>query len=429
MVSVIFTGGGTAVVVVATGISDTVDSSMVTFVVVVPQSAAADVGEDGTVVVTATWIGIVVDNPGAVVVEVVRSVGVVRRIFSVVTGGDVSGPVYGVVLLVMKGETGVTDSVVLAEVPVGKDTVPVSTGGEVGRREEVVEAVLGKPGGMGIVVVGGSCSTVTGFVLVSVYAVVAVLGTVVLSVTIDDSETGAGPGLEEVIIGVTASECVVASVIVVVGCMAIEGGVVMVVGPSTDLVVVAAVVDGCWVTAVVVVKSGCMKSVGLVVEVSQNRAVRAKGASLVLDVVGPMGPVVELTALVVHAVVPVTVVTGASVTLTVDSGSATSGLTAGGAVGEDGGPGVLERSGAAEGEMATGRGDSSGPGGALDKVVCVLTAGVPVVVLEVGPVCRGVGDAVVVVVVLELVVVVVLRGVVEAAVLGVVAEVTAAEVS
>lgn len=155
VVSVIFIGGAAAVVVVAAGISDTVDSCMVTFFVVVLQSVAAEVGAG--VVVGATWSRVDVGNSEAVVEEVVGSVGVTCRILSVVTRGDVvSGLMTGVVLLVVKGPTGVTDSVVLAEVPVGKDVVPVSMGGEVGRGVEVVEAVLGKPGGMGVVVVGGS---------------------------------------------------------------------------------------------------------------------------------------------------------------------------------------------------------------------------------------------------------------------------------
>lgn len=169
--SVIFSGGGAAVVVVASGISDTVDSSTVTFfVVVAPQSEAAEVGADGAVVVSAARIGVDVGNSGMVVVEVVSSAGVVCRIFSVVAGGVVvSGPAYGVVLLVIKGAGGVTDSVVVAEVTTGKDTVSVSTGGEAGRGEEVVEAVLGKPGGTGVVVVvGGRRSTVTSFVVVTV---------------------------------------------------------------------------------------------------------------------------------------------------------------------------------------------------------------------------------------------------------------------
>lgn len=63
----------------------------------------------------------------------------------------------------------------------------------------------------------------------------------------------------------------------------------------------------------VVVKS---ESAGLVEEVNQNRAVTAEGALLVLDVVG-----LAVTVLVVLVVV----VGGASVTLTVDSGSRLSG--------------------------------------------------------------------------------------------------------
>lgn len=84
------------------------------------------------------------------------------------------------------------------------------------------------------------------------------------------------------------------------------------------------------------------ESVGLV-EVNQNRAVMAKGALLVLDV----------TSLEV-LVVLVMVVSGASVTLTVDSGSRPSGLTIGGIVVSDGGPAALEGSGVLEG-VAVGR--------------------------------------------------------------------------
>lgn len=418
MLSVMSRGGGTAIVVVATCISDTVDSCVVTFLVVVLQCVVAEVGADGEVVVGTTWSGCEVCSSAAGVVEDVGSVGVTCRILSVVTGGVVvSGLMYGVVLL--KGATGVTDSVVVAEVTIGRDTVPVSIGGEVRRGEEVVEAVLGKPGGIGVVVLGGSRSTVTVFVLVSVYAVVAELGTVVLSVTMDVSETGAGVGLEEVTIGVTAAECVIASVVSLVGWTA-GGGVLMVVGPSTELVAGAAVVDVCTVVAVVV-KSSCGRSVGLVVEVSQNRAVMAKGALDVLDMTGCNGLVVELTALVVRDVIYVSLVGRASVTLTVDSGSNTSGLTVGGAVGGDGGPAVLESSGAAERESVTELVNSSGAGGASDKVVCVIKAGVVVVNLVVGLVCEGVDSVVVVVAV-------VLRVVVEAAVLAVVAGVTATEV-
>lgn len=418
MLSVMSRGGGTAIVVVATCISDTVDSCVVTFLVVVLQCVVTEVGADGEVVVGTTWSGCEVCSSAAGVVEDVGSVGVTGRILSVVTGGVVvSGLMYGVVLL--KGATGVTDSVVVAEVTIGRDTVPVSIGGEVRRGEEVVEAVLGKPGGIGVVVLGGSRSTVTVFVLVSVYAVVAELGTVVLSVTMDVSETGAGVGLEEVTIGVTAAECVIASVVSLVGWTA-GGGVLMVVGPSTELVAGAAVVDVCTVVAVVV-KSSCGRSVGLVVEVSQNRAVMAKGALDVLEMTGCNGLVVELTALVVRDVIYVSLVGRASVTLTVDSGSNTSGLTVGGAVGGDGGPAVLESSGAAERESVTELVNSSGAGGASDKVVCVIKAGVVVVNLVVGLVCEGVDSVVVVVAV-------VLRVVVEAAVLAVVAGVTATEV-
>lgn len=177
-----------------------------------------------------------------------------------------------------------------------------------------------------------------------------------------------------------------------------------------ELVLGAAVVDVCGV-APVVVKNGCRTSVGLVEEVSQNRAVMAKGALLVLDVPGLNGPLVELSVLVI---VSVTVVGGASVTLTVDSSSSWGVRgSVGGAV-----PAVLDSSGAAEAGTVGDRVGWSGVGGALDEVVCVLTAGVEEGTFSVGPVGGGAED----------VVVVVLRGVVEAAVLVVVAEVTAAEV-
>lgn len=408
VVSVIFRGGAAAVVVVGEGTSDTVDSCMVTLFVVVLQSVAAEVGVG--LVVGATCSGADVGDSEAAVEAVFSSVGVTCRILSVVTGGAVvSGLMTGVVLLVVKGLTGVTDSGV--KVTVGKDVVPVSTGGGVGRGEEVVEAGLGKPAGMGLVVVGGRRSSVTGLILVTVYAVVAVLGTVVLSVTVDVSETGAG--LREVTMGVTAADSVVASVVSLVVWATTGRGVVVAVGPSMELVLGAAVVDVCG-AAPVVVKNGCRASVGLVEEVSQNRAVMVKGALLVLDVLGLNGPLVELTVLVVHAVVSVTVVGGASVSLTVD-GSSGPGVrgSVGGVV-----PAVLDSSGAAEGGMVGERVGWSGAGGALDEVVCVLTAGVEGVTLSVGPVGGGVED----------VGVVVLRGVVEAAVPVVVAEVTAAEV-
>lgn len=76
--------------------------------------------------------------------------------------------------------------------------------------------------------------------LVNVYAVVAVLGTVVLSVTID------------VTIGVTAAECVVDSVVSLVVWTTTGGGVLVVVGPSTELVVGAAMVGLFRVVAAVV---------------------------------------------------------------------------------------------------------------------------------------------------------------------------------
>lgn len=397
VVSVIFRGGAAAVVVVDEGTSDTVDSRTVTLFVVVLQSVAAEVGAG--VAVGVTCGGADVGDSGAAVEAVFSLVGVTCRILSVVTGGGVVSGLTGVVLLVVKGLTGVTDSGV--KVTVGKDVVAVSTGGGVGRGEEVVEAVLGKPAGLGLVTVGGTPSSVTGLMLVTVYALVAALGTVVLSVTVDTSETGAGLG--EVTMGVTAAESVVASVVSLVAWATTGGGVLVGVGPSMELVLGAAAVDVC-VGAPVVVKNGCRASVGLVEEVSQNRAVMAKGAPLVLDVLGLNGPPVELTVLVVHAVVSVTVVGG--VTPTVDSSS---GLgvrsSVGGAV-----PAVLDSSGAAEG----GRVGWSGEG----KVVCVLTAGVEGGTFSVGPVGGWPED----------VGVVVFSGVVEAAKPVVVAEVTAAEV-
>lgn len=128
MVPVTF-GGAAAVVV---GVSDL---GVVTLSVVVLQSVTAEVGGARPMVV-------VVGNSGDVVVDAVRSVEMVCKILSVVTGGVASGPVCGVVLLVVKGAAGVTDAVVAADV--GVVTVPVSTGGE---GEAVVEAVPGKPSG------------------------------------------------------------------------------------------------------------------------------------------------------------------------------------------------------------------------------------------------------------------------------------------
>lgn len=95
------------------------------------------------------------------------------------------------------------------------------------------------------------------------------------------------------------------------------------IGSSMGLMVHGALGD----LSCVVVKR---ESVGLVEEVNQNRAVMAKGALLILDVTG-------LEVLVVL----VTVVSGASVTLTVDID----------VVGSDGGPAALEGSGVSEGAV------------------------------------------------------------------------------
>lgn len=147
---------------------------------------------------------------------------------------------------------------------------------------------------------------------------VVVLGTLVLLVTVDTSETGVG--LDEVTVAVTVDDSVVASVVSVVGV------VPAVAGPTVALVVSATEVD---LDRVVVVKSGLVEEV--------NSDVMAKGALLVLDVLGLNGLMVELTVLVVS----VTPVDGASVTLTVDSGSTTSGLPAGRVVEGDRCPAVL----------------------------------------------------------------------------------------
>lgn len=56
----------------------------------------------------------------------------------------------------------------------------------------MVAAVLGNPGGVTLVVVGPVLSTVTGFALVSVYADVVVMGTVVPAVSTGVNETGIG---------------------------------------------------------------------------------------------------------------------------------------------------------------------------------------------------------------------------------------------
>lgn len=320
---------------------DALVSVMATFSVGVLQSVAVEVEGDGAAVVGAMWIMVVVGNSGAVVVEVVRSVEMVGKIVSVVKGGVL---MCGVVLLVVKVAAGVTDSIIFVDVISGKDIVLVSTKGEAGSGRAVVKAVLGKAGGMNVVV----SSTVESVVLVSVCAEEAVVGTVAVSVTTEVSETGAGLGPEVVMIGVVPVECVVASVV------STATGALLVVVPSIDVGVLAAVVVASSMVTGVVEKSGFWKSVGLVEVVSQNRGVTAKGVLLVLDVLGPKGLTAELSGPVIHVVVPVIVVGGASVTLTVDNGSTTSGLTAVGTIGGDGGSTELEGVGVAEGEMKAG---------------------------------------------------------------------------
>ena len=75
--SVTFGGGGVAVVVVGTDISDPVVSDKSVSLVVVLQSVAAEVGADGTVVVGATGSWVDGGDSGTTVVVVVSSVVVV----------------------------------------------------------------------------------------------------------------------------------------------------------------------------------------------------------------------------------------------------------------------------------------------------------------------------------------------------------------
>lgn len=264
------------------------------------------------------------------------------RILSVVDGRDVpSETVLGVTSLVGSAEMAGGEVVVLSE-------------GEVWRGEEVVEAVLGKPAGVAALVVEGNLASVMAFV-VSVSAVVIVVETVVLSVTTES--------VVEVVVGVTVD----------ISMVSLIGDLLVGIGSSMVLMVHAALGD----LSCVVVKR---ESVGLVEEVNQKRAVMAKGALLVLDVMG-----------LEELVVLVTVVSGASVTLTVDNGSRLSGLTIEGVVGSDGGPGALEGSGVSEGVVGREVG-SSGAGETSTEGVCVLI--VPNV--EVGPVYGEVIDVVVV---------------------------------
>lgn len=195
-----------SVVVVLAGSSDTVVSTTLTFVVVaVLQSVVEDVGAGVVVVAVCCRTDTVTIVEGVVSLD-----GVAGRILSVVTGTNVvSGSTAGVVLLVTKGATGVADSVV--SLTIGGDVNPISAGGEVLRGKEVVGTVPGKAAGMGVAVVRKSPSTVTGLVLDPVNAVVVVLGAVVLPVTTDISEIGAG--LEEVSLGAVPAEDVVAFVV------------------------------------------------------------------------------------------------------------------------------------------------------------------------------------------------------------------------
>lgn len=205
VVSVVFRGGADAMVVVLGGSADTVVPTTLTFVVVaVVQSVVEEVGAG--VVVVAVWCRTDVGSSDTVIEEVVSLDGVAGRILSVVTGTNVvSGHTAGVVLLVDKGATGVADSVV--SLTMGGDVHPISAGGEVLRGKEVVWAVPGKAAGIGVAVVRKSPSTVTGLALDPVNAVVVVLGAVVLPVTTDVSEIGAG--LEEVPVGAIGAEDVI----------------------------------------------------------------------------------------------------------------------------------------------------------------------------------------------------------------------------
>lgn len=185
VVSVKFRGGAAGVVEATPGISERTLACVVTsFVVAVLQSVAADVGTD--VVVGATWrVAGVGDS------EVVAGGGgVVCRIVSVVEGSDVPS---GIV-------TGVTNLVVSAETVEGE--VAVVMDGEVWRREEVVEPVLGKPAGVVVLVVDGNVSRAMAFV-VPVSAEVSVLETVVQSVA-TESETPVK--VVEAVVGVTVGD-------------------------------------------------------------------------------------------------------------------------------------------------------------------------------------------------------------------------------
>lgn len=90
-----------------------------------------------------------------------------------------------------------TNLVVSAKMVVGEGVVLMD--GEVWRGGEVVEAVLGKPAGVGVLVVDGNVSTGMAFV-VPVSAEAAVLETVVLSVA---TASEAPSNAVEVVVGAT----------------------------------------------------------------------------------------------------------------------------------------------------------------------------------------------------------------------------------
>lgn len=231
--------------------------------------------------------------------------------------------------------------------------------GEVWGGEGAVEAVLGTPAGVAVLVVEGNPSTV--ITIVVTVSVEVVLGALAQSVT---TETSAD--VVELPVGGTMDDRVVSTVSLV-------GDRLADVGSSTVLMVHLALGD----LSCVVVKT---ESVGLVEEVNQNSDVMAKGALLVLDVVGPEVLTAELTVLVVPVVAPI-----------VDSGSRTSGLMVGVVVGRDGGAAVLGRLGASDGVMVGGRVGSSGEGEASVEDICVLVVAAELVNMEAGEVGDGGG--------------------------------------
>lgn len=142
---------------------------------------------------------------------------------------------------------------------------------------------------------------------------------------------------------VSSCECTIVEVLIVVGFSAV--------------VVFAAEV----VTAVLVRRGGGV-TVSWVEELS-------KVALVVVGMVVLSKLTVVFTGLVVHLAAAVKVIGRVSVILTVDGGSTTSGLTAGGVIGPDG---VFECLGVGYREKVGDEVSSKGVGGALDKVVYLL---------------------------------------------------------